>query len=198
VEPSNSSDLLQTGDLLARIRRGDRAAGEELFQRYRPRIAAFVRARVRPGVHKASDADDVVQDVCVKIWNALDGFEERGIGSFWWFARTLARHHLIDLARRQRAAHETKLDTATHVAPAAQAPGPLRDAVDHEAAEAVDEALEKLPAQTRHALAMRLELDLDWSVIAVDCGFPSPDAARIATKRALVGIAKGLPGLRDG
>jgi len=194
VEPSDPNDLLQTGDLLARVRKGERAAGEALFERYRPRIAAFVRARLRPG---ATEVDDVVQDVCVKVWNALDRFEPRGIGSFWWFARTLARHHLIDVARKRGAAHETPLDTATNVAPAASARGPLREAVDHEAAAAVDAALEKLPEKTRHGLAMRLELGLDWSVIAQDCGFPSPDAARVAIKRALVDVAKELPGLRD-
>src|SRR5262249_15369497 len=123
--------------------------------------------------------------------------EERGIGSFWWFARTLARNHVIDLARRQKATHETTLDTATHAAPAAKARGPLSDAADHEAAAAIDLALEKLPKRTRHGLAMRLELDLDWTVIAADCGFPSADAARVAIKRALVDVAKELPGLRD-
>jgi DNA-directed RNA polymerase specialized sigma24 family protein len=93
--------------------------------------------------------------------------------------------------------HETPLDSATNVAPAAPARGPLREAADHESAAAVDAALEKLPEKTRQGLAMRLELGLEWNVIAEDCGFPSPDAARVAIKRALLDVAKELPELRD-
>jgi RNA polymerase sigma factor (sigma-70 family) len=141
VDPQDSSDLLQTGDLLARVRKGERAAGDALFNRYRPRIAAFVRARVRPG---STEVDDVVQDVCIKVWNALDRLEPHGIGSFWWYARTVARNHIVDVARRRNAGAR---DAARlrHQRRAGRAGAGPREAADHESAAAVDAALEKLP-----------------------------------------------------
>jgi hypothetical protein len=192
VEPRSSSDLLQTGELLARIRRGDRAAGEELFQRYRPRIAAFVRARVRPGVHKASDADDVVQDVCVKIWNALDGFEERSIRSFWWFARTLARNPPDrDLARRG-SGRRTRRARFGDPSRRRRRPGP-RDAVGHRPGRGGRQA--RSSGAGRRATHMRLD--------STSTGPSSPSTATSVRRRrphrdeACARRPKGS-GLRDG
>jgi RNA polymerase sigma-70 factor (ECF subfamily) len=194
----HASELLQTGELLARFQRGERNAADDLFRRYRPRLDAFLRARVPAGARKLGDTDDLVQEVCVKILGALGRFEMRGIGSFWWFARSIAQHHLIDAARRAKALHETKLPDASDVAPAAKLRGPMFEAADHESAAAFDRALERVPDHVRSGLLMRLELGLDWSVVAADCGFPSPDAARVAIKRALRAIAKEMAGHGEG
>jgi RNA polymerase sigma factor (sigma-70 family) len=192
------SELLQTGDLVARFQRGERNAADDLFRRYRPRLDAFLRARVPAGARKLGDTDDLVQEVCVKILGALDRFEMRGIGSFWWFARSIAKHHLIDAARRGHALHETKLPDGSDWTPAAKLRGPVGEAADRESAVAFDQALERVPDHVRRGLLMRLELGLDWSVVAADCGFPSADAARVAVKRALGAVAKEMAGHGDG
>jgi len=139
-----------------------------------------------------------VQEVCIKIVRALGRFEERGIGSFWWFARTLARNHLIDVARRGQAAREKDLDERSDEVPAMRGRGPATEVAEHEAVLAFDRALEHVPDRVREGLLMRLELGLDWTVIAGDCGFPSADAARVAIKRALGGIAKEMAGHDEG
>jgi RNA polymerase sigma factor (sigma-70 family) len=194
----HADELLQTGDLLARFRAGERIAADELFVRYRPRLDAYLRARVPAGARPLGDTDDLVQDVCVKILGALDRFEMRGIGSFWWFARSIARNHLIDATRRRQALHETRLKEESEFAPAAKLRGPPAEAADHESAAAFDRALERVQDHVRRGLLMRLELGLDWSVIAGDCGFPSADAARVAIKRALASIAKEMAGHDEG
>jgi RNA polymerase sigma factor (sigma-70 family) len=199
VEPGpptgrEASELLQTGELLTRFRRGERAAADELFARYRPRLDALLRARLPASLRKLGDTDDLVQDVCVKILGALDRFEMRGIGSFWWFARSIARNHVVDATRRNKALHETNLNERSDVAPAAKQRGPVGEAADHESAEAFDKALERVPDPVRRGLLMRIELNLDWSLIADECGFASPDAARVAVKRALGAIAKEMAG----
>lgn len=189
-----ANELLQTGELLTRYQRGERAAADELFARYRPRLDAFLRARLPASVRKLGDTDDLVQDVCVKILGALGRFELRDVGAFWWFARSIARNHLVDMTRRKKALHETKLTERSDGAPAAKQRGPISEAADHESAEAFDRALERVPDPVRRGLLMRLELGLDWSLVADDCGFPSPDAARVAVKRALGAIAKEMAG----
>lgn len=192
------SELLRTGELLARFKGGERAAADDLFRRYRPRIDALLRKRLQSGARRLGDTDDLVQEVCVKILGALDRFELRNIGSFWWFARSIAMNHLVDMMRRNKALKQTTLPDASDGVPPEPHPGPDGEAVDHEAAAAFDRALESVSDHVRRALLMRLELDLDWSVIAADCGFPSPDAARVAVKRALGAIAREMAGHADG
>ena len=190
----SESELLQTGDLLARYKGGDRAAADDLFRRYRSRIDLFLRARLPAGLRRLGDTDDLVQEVCIKILRALDRFELRNIGAFWWFARSIAKNHLIDMMRRNRAIPEGELRESSDAAPSDPRPGPLPVVIDHEAAEAFDRALENVSDHVRRGLLMRLELGLDWSVVAEDCGFPSPDAARVAIKRALGAIAREMAG----
>jgi RNA polymerase sigma factor (sigma-70 family) len=191
-------ELNVTDDLLSRARRGERTAADDLFRRYQPRLNAFLRARMPAGARKFCDAEDLVQEVCVKILGALDRFESRGIGSFWWFARSIARNHLVDVARRGQALHETRLAYETRAEPTAKVRGPSGEVADREAAEAFDRALERIPDPVRKGLLMRVELGLGWFVIAGDCGFPSADAARVAIKRALASIAKEMAGHGEG
>ena len=190
------SDLLSTIDLVTRAKRGNRTAAETLFRRYRPRLEAFLFARVPVRARRLFDTQDVVQDVCVKIFAALDRFR-RGIGSFWCFARSVARNHLIDASRRGRALHETTIKEGSASCPQDLAPGPSKEAEGHESVEDFDRALEKLPDHVRTATLMRLELGLEWNVIAAECGYPSPDAARVGIKRALRKIATELSGHDD-
>jgi RNA polymerase sigma-70 factor (ECF subfamily) len=197
VTSGAESDLIATIELVTLARQGDRSAAEQLFRRYRPRLEAFLYARVPLRSRRLFDTQDVVQDVCVKIFAALDRFKSHGIGSFWCFARSVARNHLIDAARRGNAVHETAIQEGSGSCPEMVAPGPSEESEGHEAAEDFDRALENLPDRVRTATLMRLELGLEWNVIAAECGFPSPDAARVAIKRALREIATEMSGHDD-
>jgi RNA polymerase sigma-70 factor (ECF subfamily) len=197
VASGAESDLLATIDLVALAKQGDRSAVETLFERYRPRIEAFLFARMPYRARRLFDTQDVVQEVCVKVFAALDGFESRGIGSFWCFVRTVARNHLTDAGRRGGALHETTIHEGSGSCPSIAAPGPAKEAEGHESLEAFDRALEKLPERVRTAVLARLDLGLEWDVIAKECGYPTPDAARVAVKRALREVAKEMAGHDD-
>ena len=188
------SDLLATVDLVTRARQGDRPAAEQLFRRYRAHLEAFVYSRVPLRARRLVDTQDIVQDVCIKILVALDRFEARGVGSFWCFARTIASNHLIDCSRRGGALHETTLRDGSGSCPPAFVPDPSKQAEAREWAEDFDRELAKLPERLRIAILARLELKLEWNVIAEECDYPSPDAARVAVKRALGEIAKRMSG----
>jgi len=198
VEPGppidgGASPLQETGELVARWQRGERSAADELYRRYHPRLNSLLRARLPAGARRLGDTDDLVHDVYLKILGALPRFEMRGISSFWCFARTIALNHVVDAARRHHAIHETGMPESDGVPPA-PARGPVGEAIDHESAAAFDRALARVPEPVRSAILLRIELDLDWATIAVECGFPSPDAARVAVKRGLGVIAKEMAG----
>lgn len=68
-----------------------------LYERYRPRIYGYVRARTMT----REDASDLTQQTFVKALEALPNYEARGLPVAAWLFR-IARNTLIDLHRRQK------------------------------------------------------------------------------------------------
>ena len=83
-------------DLLARTGREDRAAFAILYQRTSAKLNGIVR-RILP---EMTLADDVMQDVYVRIWRSAAGYEaSRGRPVTWMAA--IARNLAIDVRRRE-------------------------------------------------------------------------------------------------
>jgi RNA polymerase sigma-70 factor (ECF subfamily) len=102
--------------LTDRIRRGDEVALTDLMNRYKQPILNFVYRLLG----NASDADDVAQEVFVRVYQNIGKFRPgRARLSTWLFqiARNAAIDHLRKRARRQ----EQPLDSITPAAPASRA-----------------------------------------------------------------------------
>ena len=189
----DSLDLLATGELLARVGRGDESARDDLFARYRQRLERFIRARIPDDLRILAETQDFAQEVSIKALGALDRFEYRGLGSFWSYLRRIALNHLIEVGRKQaRRGDRVSLPEGSSAPIAAASASPLSALVRREEFLAFESALERVPERQRHALLMRLELDLDYEVIAEECDYPSADAARMAIARALKQVAEDL------
>jgi RNA polymerase sigma factor (sigma-70 family) len=91
-------------DLVAAVRDGDDRAFEQLYARYHPRIAAYVRGMVKDH----GRAEDVTQDV---FFSALRRMREteRPIAFKPWIYE-IARNACIDLFRRTSRAEELSYD----------------------------------------------------------------------------------------
>lgn len=87
---STESDKL----LVQRIRRGDKAAWDELFRRYQGRLGAYVRRRLRDH----ASVDDVVQETFIGFHNSLPNYDDRRELQTWLF--TIASHKVTDQLRR--------------------------------------------------------------------------------------------------
>lgn len=75
----------------------DKGAFKELFRRLAPRLKGYF---FKNGV-KSGDADDLVQDVMLKVWARASHFDHtRASLNTWVF--TIARNTLIDRIRRER------------------------------------------------------------------------------------------------
>jgi RNA polymerase sigma-70 factor (ECF subfamily) len=86
--------------LLAQVALGNEAALSVLYQRFSKRVHSLAR-RI---LSSQSEADDVTQDVFVKIWEKANGFfEQRGSAAAWLM--TIAHHASIDALRRRKARH---------------------------------------------------------------------------------------------
>ena len=87
---STESDRL----LVQRIRKQDADAWNELDRRYRGRLTAYVRRRLKDH----ASVDDVVQNTFVGFLNSLPNFDDKRDLQTWLF--TIASHKVTDLLRR--------------------------------------------------------------------------------------------------
>ena len=99
-------------ELVARVREGEDRAFEVLFERYRPRITAYIRGMV----HDHARAEDIAQDVFL---NALRRMRDtdRSIAFKPWIYE-IAKNACIDAHRRARRAQEVSYDQDDQLAAA--------------------------------------------------------------------------------
>ncbi|MEE8558624.1 MAG: sigma-70 family RNA polymerase sigma factor [Myxococcota bacterium] len=172
--------------LMLRVREGDRAAFETLFRRYTPRLLGFL-SRMVP---ERARAEELAQEVFVRVYQARDRYEPRSRFSTWIFgiASNLALNDLARAHRRREASWEEG---------AADAKGsePLADEtlVARRTAERIVRALQRLPDRQRAALMLRLEEGLGYTEIAETLG------ASLASVKSLIHRAREnlLASLRD-
>jgi RNA polymerase sigma-70 factor (ECF subfamily) len=77
-----------------------------LYQRYFPRVFAYVAYRVG----QQQDVEDVVSNIFVKVVEHLPRFEERGAGSFAAWLFRIALNEVHDFYRRQKRSAWLSLD----------------------------------------------------------------------------------------
>lgn len=98
-------------ELVAGIRRGEDAAFEELYARYRPRIASYVRGMVRD----EGRSEDVTQEVFLSALRRLRE-TDTDIDFKPWIYR-IARNQAIDLHRRTSRTEEISMDAESGLRP---------------------------------------------------------------------------------
>jgi RNA polymerase sigma factor (sigma-70 family) len=91
-------------ELVDGVRAGDDAAFEELYRRYRPRIAAFVRRMVRDDAR----AEDVTQEAFLSALRRMRATDCDIAFKPWIYE--IARNASIDMHRRTSRAHEVSID----------------------------------------------------------------------------------------
>lgn len=130
-------------DLVARCRRGERSAQEELYKRYSRRLynVAYRFAG------NAADADDLLQDLFLQAYRRLDSF--RGEASLGTWLYRLAVNCCLDHVRSKqgRQQHATAflddLDLPEPAAPASWRPDTALERID------MERAIAKLPPSYR-------------------------------------------------
>ena len=97
-------------DLIGQIRDRDANAFETLFVRYRE----MVRRHLASIVRDEDAADDLVQEVFLRVWTRAEQWNGRGAFKAWLFriATNLALNHLRSLRRRRQQSLEISADPA--------------------------------------------------------------------------------------
>ncbi len=155
--------------LVARARRGERGAFDEIVKRHQRGLWRLVRRYVK----NDDDAADVVQQAFVRAFRALERFRGEASVRSWIYriGINLALNHVRDRAREQpsdTAGDELTVD--------AVAPGAMMSA---ERAKALRDAVAELPPKQRMVLELRVFDDLSFREVAAlaDC---TENAAKVS------------------
>jgi RNA polymerase sigma-70 factor, ECF subfamily len=177
--------------LLARARLGDHQAAELLFGRLLPYLRRWAHGRLPRWARNGLDTADIVQDVLVRVFNRLDGFEPRQRQALRAYLRQAVRNRIRDELR-----HHQRIGPAVDVDQDAlpSTASPHADAVSVEKWARYRAALDGLSESDREAVVARLELGYSYEQIALMTGRRSADAARMAVRRAVLQLARQLNG----
>ena len=120
-------------------------------------------------VRDPQDAEDVVQEACLRAIRHFSGFRG-GDGRAWLLA--IVRNACFTQLRRRRAGGErVEFDEELH-GDAGEGSGPEADLVRTLEARSVDEALSQLPAEFREVVVLRELEELSYKEIAGIVGVP--------------------------
>lgn len=154
-------------ELMARIaQKHDRAALAVLAAHYGPRLKGWL---IHRGVISET-AEDLVQDVLIKVWHKAEKFDPQKATFSTWVYR-LTRNCWIDYKRKQDRLQPTSPEILQTLAERA-VEGPDDQYDQLEAAVAVNEALADLTPDTKSMLHMSFFEGLSHSQIAVRTGLP--------------------------
>jgi RNA polymerase sigma-70 factor, ECF subfamily len=169
--------------LIARARRGDPSAFEEIVRLYQRRVYGVALRIVR--AHDV--ADDVTQEAFLRAWRSLDRFElGRPFGP--WVCR-IAANLAVNHVRSPRAREEGLPDG--HAETRTSAPGPLGALLDAEGATVLEKAMGQLPQEQRAVLVLRVVEELSYAEIAETLGI-SPGTVMSRLFRARERLAQAL------
>lgn len=185
-KPLMSQPELSEEDLLQRAGRGDSRAFDQLYDRMAPRLFGLLRQML----HDEREAEDILQDGFVLLWERASTFDPERSKAFTW-AVMLFRHKAIDrmrmLGRRNRLVDSAALEQST-LGASLQA-GVDEEVQAHERRVVVGEALKELPKEQRQLIEFAFLKGLTHHVIAESLGIP------LGTVKT--NIRRGLLRLRD-
>jgi RNA polymerase sigma-70 factor, ECF subfamily len=178
---------LELRGIITRAKSGDAGAFGELYSRYASLILRYLYARLR----EQESAQDMTQEVFVRVIKGIGGFEFRGEKSFLGWLYTIAGNVLIGQARRKRAISTPLDDSLELVDPRGQdAVLSIFDRV------ALQQAITQLTEDQQQVLALKFFADMTNQEIAAALG-RTEGAVKALQHRALHALQQILERERD-
>jgi RNA polymerase sigma-70 factor (ECF subfamily) len=179
TEPVAELPLLET--LVGAAVGGDPIARERLLAEIHPLVLRYCRARLGRQEPVSGSAEDVAQEICLAVVNALPNYRLRGL-SFRAFVYGIAAHKVTDAFRsigRNRAEPMADLPDVQVVHD-----GPEQRLILGELTERLGALLHRLTPRQREVLVLRIAVGLSAEETATAVG-STPGAVRVTQHRAL-------------
>jgi len=188
--PSAPSPLPPEALLLERLRAGDEAAFESLFQTYYQELCTFVYHFVR----SRETAEELVQTTFLRVWEMREIWKPAaGVRAYLFAAsRNRALNHLNHerVAQRVVASHRQDVDAASH----GHDSEPDRAVQIAEISDLLRSAVADLPERRRSVVILRWQHQLSYAEIARALGI-STKGVEAHVRRALAVLRERLGGL---
>ena len=149
---NNTGDQTPDSVLIVAAKNGDNAAWETLFERYRRPVYAFV-SRMLNG--DAMTADDIFQDLWIKVMNKICTYQEDGKFAAWLFS--IARNQVLEYFRREKSRAKIGKVTDDGELPEqiSSSHSPVSALAEKELSERLEELLNELPPEQKEVFIMR-------------------------------------------
>jgi len=185
--------------LLQAARAGSTEALGRVFEGCRHYLLLVANEGLESDLHAKAGASDLVQDTFLEAQQAFIRFQGTSERDLLAWLRQILLHNLANFRRRYRqteqrqAVREVSLDAADRLRGLLQADAssPSSQAIRHEQAEALRQAIERLPEPYREVILLRHREQGSFEEIGRRLG-RSPDAARMLWWRAFERLAEEL------
>ncbi len=158
---ANAQDV----ELMNRVRDGDIGAFEELVELHQRSVIGTVAKMLG----NPSEAEDIAQQVFIRIWKSASRYEPQAKFTTWLF--TITRNLVFNEVRRRQRKPTVSVDEreeSTHrTVEDFQAVSPDDEMLHSELEEAVDRAIQSLPEKQRLAVILRRYEEMPYEEIAV-------------------------------
>ncbi len=146
------------------VKTGDAAAFRELVERHQNRVVGTVAKMLG----NDRDAEDVAQQVFVRVWKSAGRYEPRAKFTTWLM--TITRNLVFNEVRRRDRVRMVSMDEEAETSGREMADNEMRtasqEALDDELREAVDAAIRSLPEAQRMAVVLRRYEGMPYEEIA--------------------------------
>ncbi len=199
MQPSSSQpdepDSLGSASERRLVRRacdGSRSALDALFAWYVPWLRKWARGRLPQWVRGAIDTSDIVQGTLHDTVARLRWFEPKYAGALRAYLRRPVDNRIRDELRRV-ARHQGISVPQVPVRPFDDAAPQLGQLLTKESGRRYLTGLKQLTARDRRLIVGRGELGYNYKKLAFITGLSSPDAARMALRRAMLRLSDAIP-----
>ena len=158
-ERANALDV----ELMGRIREGDYAAFEQLVEIHQRSVIGTVAKMLG----SPTEAEDIAQQVFIRIWKSAARYEPQAKFTTWLF--TITRNLVFnEVRRRQRkptVSVQEREETTHRVVEDVQGSSPDEELLRSEMEAAIDRAIEALPEKQRLAVVLRRYEEMPYEEI---------------------------------
>jgi len=172
--------------LFIRAKEGRESAMETLFTRLLPDLTHWARGKLPRWARARLDTDDLVQEAFGAVFRRRDRIEPRRKQAIRAYLKRSIINRIRDEMRRAGKVEVPANSADNTISPETS---PLDKAITSQNTARYLAALGRLPDLDRELIVGRIELDYSYEQLALATSKPSPDAARMALRRALVRLA---------
>ena len=162
--PGRSPEDAEDIRLMELVGAGDEGAFEQLVERHQRLVIGTVGRMLGSG----SDAEDIAQQVFVRVWKNAKRYEPRAKFTTWLLkiTRNLVFNELRRRSRHPQVPLQSESDEEERPLKDEQAVAPDASLLEHELQQAVDAAIANLPETQRMAVVLRRYEELSYEEIA--------------------------------